>query len=198
MEIEVRFRGRTACLFLLAAACVSGAYPAEQRTFILEKADRGLLCAYTSEREWAQVPKDKDIEFTARVDSGDGVVTAVLVERFTEDTTMYDEYTVARDGNVLRLKRTLDVIPERVTREQVWNIRGGWPVKVSESWMESRTHKPRGPDEDLGDRVANPIMVRISDFPFYSLMTDKHPARWPGGTRCVSGDMNKLEAIPAK
>ena len=176
---------------------VSSADPL-QKVFVLETATRGLLCGFTNEREWARVPKDKDIEFTAVADSTAGVVTAVLVERFTEDTTTYDEYSVDQRGHVQRLKRTLDVVPERVTREQIWNIRGGRPVKVAESWMEFKTHKPRGPDKDLDDFVENPIIVRLTDFPFYALIADKHPEKWTDGTRCIPGNMNSLEATSPK
>ena len=183
---------------VIVSAGVSGATAAERKIFILEKANQVLLCGYTSEHEWAQVPKEKDVEFTAIVDSTDGLVTHVLVQRFTEDTTAYDEYAVGKDGIILRLKRTLDVVPDRITREQIWDIRGGRAVKVSEAWMEFKTHKARSPDKDIEDLVENPIIVGISDFPFSALMMDKRPEGWQGGSRCVPGDMNKLEADSRK
>jgi hypothetical protein len=198
MGIRTRWRILNSVSFaILAATLLSSAHAAE-RVFVLEIANRGLVCGYTSEHEWAQVPKEKDVEFTAMVDSADGVVAAVLVQRYTEDTTTYDEYAVSKDGNIRRLKRILDVIPERVSREQIWDIRGGQAFKVSELWMEFKTHKPRGPDKDLDDLVETPIIVRISDFPFNLLITDKHPERWTGGVRCVPGSMNKLEAASPK
>ena len=185
------------CLLLVAASGLSSADTA-QRIFILEMSRRGVLCGYTNEAEWAKVPKEKDIEFIAVASLVDGVLTSVLVERFSEDTATYDEYAISGGGSIRQLKRTLDVIPERVTREQVWDVRGGRAIKVSESWMEFRTHKPRGPDKDLGDLVENPIIVRVGDFPFHRLIADKHPERWPEGSRCIPGNMDRLEAAPLK
>jgi hypothetical protein len=92
------------------------------------------------------------------------------------------------------LKRTLDVIPDRVTREQVWDIRDDRPVKVSESWMQFKTHKPIPPDKDLNDLGENVIITRTNDFPFNLLLREKHPERWPGGSHCVTGSMDVLEA----
>ena len=176
---------------------LSFAYAA-QPIFIMEVAQGGMLCAYTGEDQWAQAPKARDPQFIAITKSVRGLLVELLVERDTEDTTTYDRYAVGKDGDIRQLKRILDVVPERVRREQVWNIRGGRASKILELWMEFKTHKPRGPDQDLSDFVENPIIVRMSDFPFYSLITDKHPERWPGGKRCAAGDMNKLEAASAK
>lgn len=198
MGTRILLRMCSVSLAVLFAANVSDANVAQQKVFILEKAGQGVLCGYTSEQDWAEVPRERDVEFTAIVESADGVVTSVFVQRFTEDTATYDEYAVAKDGNILRLKRILDVVPERVTREQIWDIRGGRATKLSESWMEFKTHKPRGPDKDLDDLVENPIIVRVGDFPFSLLIADKHPERWPGGTRCVRGNMSRLEAASPK
>ncbi|HVO97672.1 MAG TPA: hypothetical protein VMT15_06375 [Bryobacteraceae bacterium] len=163
------------------------------RIFILEVPQSGLLCGYTTEREWAKIPQEKNPTFVAVVDSTSGIVSSILVERLTEDTAIYDEYSIDRNGNVRQLKRKLDVIPDRITREETWTIRGGSAVKTSESWMEYKTHRPIDPDKDLADLGKTPIMLRARDFPFSLLVADRHPERWLGGTRCVPGNMDKLE-----
>jgi len=103
-----------ACNLLFALALVHRLQPAVgiQRVFILEAHQRGLLCGYTSEAEWSKVPKERDTEFTAVVTLTNGVATSVLVERYSEDTNTYDEYTIDKTGDVRRLKRTRDVIPD--------------------------------------------------------------------------------------
>jgi len=160
----------------------------------LEESAKGLLCGYTSEAKWAAVPKEKDIEFTAVARTVDGILTSVLVERFSEDTATYDEYTVDRVGGVRQLKRTIDFIPDRLTREQTWSVREGKATRISELWMQFKTHKPLPPNKDLADLVERPIVVRSSDFPFHVLIVDKHPELWPGGISCIPGSMNPLEA----
>jgi hypothetical protein len=99
-----------------------------------------------------------------------------------------------KDGSIRQLKRALDNVSVKSTREQIWDIRGGRATKTSESWMEFKTHKPLSPGRRLDELYELPIFVRMNDFPFYSLITDKHPEHWPGGTRCVPGTMRKLYA----
>ncbi len=164
------------CLLLIAANGFSSADTAK-RIFILEKSQRGVLCGYANEAEWSRVPKEKDIEFVAVASFVEDVLTSVLVERFSEDTATYDEYAVSGGGSIRQMKRTLDVIPERVTREQIWDVRGGRAIKVSESWMRFKTNQPIPPDKDLNDLGENPIIVRVRDFSFHLLIADKHPER---------------------
>jgi hypothetical protein len=96
------------------------------------------------------------------------------------------------------LKRSLDDVSVKLTREQVWDIRGGRATKTSESWMEFKTHKLLNPEGRVDDLYELPIFVRITDFPFYPLITDKHPERWAGGRRCVPGNMSKIYTQPPK
>jgi hypothetical protein len=168
---------------------------AENRIFVLERPESGLLCGFVSEHQWAQFPREKnDVDIVAVASRVDGVVSSILVERFTEDTATYDEYSIDRKGNINRLKRTFDVVPDRVTREQIWSIRDGKAVKTSESWMEFKTHRPIAPHKEIEDFGTSPIILRMADFPFYSLIIDRHPERWPSGNLCIPGSMNKLEA----
>lgn len=168
----------------------------EQRVFVLEIHGRGALCAYTKESDWAKVPKEQDIEFIAIATSAGGVLKSILVQRFSEDTTRYDEYAIGGNGNVVQLKRTLDAIPDRVTAEQVWQVRAGKASKVSESWTQFKTNKPVPPDNDLAELLAAPIVMRVSEFPFSALVTDAHPEKWPDGMRCEKGGMDVLESKP--
>jgi hypothetical protein len=162
----------------------------EQRVFVLEIHERGLLCAYTSEKEWAKVPK-VGVQFVAIATSADGRLKSVLVEKLTEDTTRDDEYTIGGIGNVTRLKRTLE-FPD--TAEQLWEVRGGKPVKTSETWAQFKTNKPIPPDKDFATILRNaPIIMRLSEFPFSGLITDAHPEKWQDGKRCERGSMDKLE-----
>ncbi len=193
--MATRFSRGISILWLTAIfAYLPASANAENRIFILEKSQPGLLCGYTRESEWAKVPKDKEVEFLAIVRSMDGTVSSILVERFTEDTITYDEYTIDEGGDVSKLKRTLDVLPDRVTRVQTWEIREGRATKVSDSWMQFKTGRRVTPDPYLQTLGQNPIMLRLTDFPFFALIADKHPERWPGGSYCIPGSMNKLEA----
>jgi hypothetical protein len=165
-----------------------------QRTFILQEAQCGRLCGYTNKDEWGRAPKPQDPQVSAIAEWVVGALTTILVEVDTEDTSTYDEYTVDKDGSIRQLKRALDNVSVKSTREQIWDIRGGRATKTSESWMEFKTHKPLSPDRRLDELYELPIFVRMNDFPFYSLITDKHPEHWPGGKRCVPGTMRKLYA----
>jgi hypothetical protein len=192
---------RRAFVFLLVAilALATGSTAkAENRIFVLERPESGQLCGFINERQWAQFPRERnDIDVVAVVSLADGVVASILVERYSEDTATYDEYSVDRKGNIDRLKRTFDVVPDRITREQIWSIRDGKAVKTSESWMEFKTHRPIAPHKEIEDFGTSPIIFRVMDFPFYPLIIDGHPDRWPSGSYCIPGSMRKLEA-PAK
>jgi hypothetical protein len=163
----------------------------EQRVFVLEIHGRGVLCAYTKESEWAKVPKDQDVEFVAIATSVGDRLKSVLVQNLTSDTTRYDEYTIGGNGDVTQLKRTL-LFPD--TAEQVWQVRGGKPVKISETWRRFKTNQPIPPDKDFARILKNaPIIMRVSEFPFSGLITDTHPEKWQSGVRCERGSMDKLE-----
>jgi hypothetical protein len=121
-----------------------------------------------------------------------GRLKSVLVQNYSEDTRRDDEYTIGANGSVTQLKRTLEAKPS--TAEQVWDLRGEKPVKVSETWTQLKTNKPVPPDEDYAELLKNaPIILRMSEFPFSALITDTHPEKWPNGTRCEPGSMDKLE-----
>jgi hypothetical protein len=191
--MEIRSRSRHLCLAsIVALLAPSGlSSQARQRLFIAESG--GRWCSYQSEKELEAAPTDQDPEYVAIVESRGNRLSAIRVRRSTEDTTTFDEYLVSNDGDTLtRLKRSLDAISERITREQIWDLRSGTPAKLSESWMEFRTHKPIHPDDRLDDFVDHAVMTRVADLPFYLLIAN--PERWIKGNTCVAGDVQKLEA----
>jgi hypothetical protein len=166
--------------------------PGTRHVFVFEDAEKHLICAYTNEAEWAKVPGQQDVEFVVVGDLVGSELRTVLVQRLTEDTTNNDEYTLGSNGTVLRLKRTLDVIPERVTREQKWDVRAGRAIKVAESWLEYQTHKPLPPERRLDQLVELPRITQFSHLPFFSLIMDPHSERWTMGKRCVSGSLSEV------
>lgn len=178
------FRGAV----FLVGAVVWAAEPG--RLFILEDAEKGVLCAFRSEETfskyegWPGMPAfDSVVEFGA-----ERSVKKVLVRRSTEDTTTYDEYLLGRDGEITELRRTFDYITRRISREQVWRIRGGRAEKVSEAWTEFRTEKPVEAERIPTDLFQSRIFVRVADFPFWRLVGE----RWVGDRRCVAGSMRGM------
>jgi len=169
--------------------------PAPFRIYILEKESESALCAYTDREQWAAVPKEKDPEFTVTAEFVDGVLTRLLVQKFTEDSTTYDEYGVNKEGSVRQLKRTRDITPERVTIEQVWRVQRGQAVKISEIWTQFATHKRLAPDKELRDSLAGPVFVRVAEFPFYPILRDLNVSRWPNGMHCIPGSLRSMELM---
>lgn len=167
-----------------------------QRIYIVEEA--GQLCGYTRRDDMNRAEKERDPEYVVIAELRGAQLTAIRLRRSTEDTATFDEYTVLSDRSLTRLKRTLDVVPERITRMQVWDLRRRDPVKVSESWMEFQSHKPIQPNGRLDDIIDHAVITHLRDFPFYTLVTDSHPETWVKGRRCIAGDMGKLEAAMHK
>ena len=169
-----------------------------QHIYILDDVKNNQLCGYTKESEWGPLAAEGDSGFTAVVISKKGVPVIVTVIAASEDTTNYDEYTLTADGSAIRLKRDLDDVTDRVSREQIWIIRAGRATKVSEAWSEYQTHKPVEQNRHVSGLNEYPVVVRRSDFPFSALLSDGHPERWPNGKRWVVGNMRALAASAPK
>lgn len=175
------------CWVVLVGTVVSAAEPG--RLFILEDAEKGVLCAFRSEAAFGKYEGQPGMPaFTAVVELGGAGPTAVLVERGTEDTTTYDEYLLGRGGEITELRRSFDYMTLRLRRDQVWRIRGGRAEKVSEAWMEFRTKKPVGAERIPTDLFQSRIFVRVADFPFWRLVRE----RWTGDRRCAAGSMRGM------
>ena len=146
-----------------------------RQRFLAEK--EGEWCGYDTTKELDAAAGEQDPQYVAIVDSREGKVTAVRVRRSTEDTSIFDEYTIGSGLTVERLRRTLDAIPEHTTRIEIWNLKSGSPIKISESWMEFRSHKPLQPDNRLDDYIEHAIIMRFSDFPFAPLVARPQSGR---------------------
>jgi len=192
MEIKARLRiGLT--LYLAAGAGIAARGGAGARLFIANNS--GQWCAYVTQDALNSAPKSRDPEYIVVAEAREGQLATILIRRSTEDTTTYDEYSIGHGASLLRLVRTFDAIPERVTRKQIWSLQGGVARKVSEIWTEVGTEMPV-PNERVAvikkDYLEHGIMTRISDFPFARLLAE--PSHWPSKHGCVPGDSSTLEA----
>jgi hypothetical protein len=177
------FRGWVVLVGMVVGAAEPG------RRFILEDAGEGLLCAVRTEAAFLNYEgRSRMPAFDSVVEFGAEGLAKVLVRRSTEDTTTYDEYVLGRDGEIKALRRTFDYITRRISRDQVWRIRGGRAEKVSEAWTEFRTEKPVGVERIPKDLFQSRIFVRVADFPFWRLVRE----RWTGERRCVAGSMRGM------
>jgi hypothetical protein len=185
---------------LLTYAAVDGSPKPDsiRHVYVLEDADKPLLCGFVDKTRWLDAPKREDPQFVAVATAENTRVTSIVVQRSTEDTATYDEYSLNDSGIVLEVKRTFDVVTARITSEQIWQVRNGKLVKISENWTEFKTHRPLVPDHRLDGRAERPLVMRLNEFPFAELITDQSPELWPTGRRCIPGSMNNLEYPPKR
>jgi hypothetical protein len=179
------------CLCLLAVSSLPSQVKST-RVFVIEDPVRKQLCGYIGNDEWSSIPKRQDVEFVATVDSVNGVVTRIRVETYTEDFTTHDNYSLNKRGHVIELNRSLDAITDRVRRDQVWKFSGGRAIKNSETWKDLNSNESIGPVRSLDFLVDYIVISRLQEFPFYSLVQEKHPENWPKGKKCIAGSMDKL------
>ena len=176
---------RWAAALLLAGTAWAGE---ARRVFVLEKRAEKLLCSYTNEQAWREAAVDTEKpQYVAIVERQGGRVVRVFVERYTEDSQTYDEYTIGAGNRVRELRREIAHVTSRVRREQVWRMEPGRARLVNETWREWRGERTVPADDSLRDFAGARVVTRTAEFPFWRLAG-------AGGARCAGGTMTTLEA----
>lgn len=163
---------------LFAALLRQTAFPqtTTQKLFLLKDTSRHEWCAYGSESEWTDKVQAVNADVVGMVEFSESKISRVDVTRQDEtgDWVVFDHYTVSNDGQIVKLSRTINVLPGDITVDEGYLIEGGKARKQSDTVRRLSTKEalPKGTTLDWLPRV--PVTVRIEAFPFASLISANH------------------------
>jgi hypothetical protein len=141
-------------------------------------------CGYANESRYKAQAGPLNAMVVGGADYDDGHIAKVRVTEDDEtgDWAVYDEYAVGEGGRIQSLKRTINVIPENNSEEQVFSITDGKAVKQRSTHRELRSGKPTEHTVDWFE--APPIITSLQAFPFWTLL-GRSQAIWADGEACV-------------
>jgi hypothetical protein len=179
----------TGILFLLSAVVVYGALAQStgKRLFLLEDAEHHQWCAYGSESEWTTEVKSLTALVVATLEyTGDHVSKiAVTEEDEAGDWTVYDHYLIDEKGQIRELKRTINILPGDRSEDETYLVLDGKAKKQASDSRRLSTKEALPGQKEKVWLPEVPIITRVQDFPFVSLILEKHPELSSSGKVCV-------------
>jgi hypothetical protein len=159
--------------------------PGAKRIFLLEDDKDGKWCGYSNEAAWKADAESSNIYVQAVVEYKGDRVSAVYITETDEsgDWARFDHYSLSRGGQIVRLDRLLNVIPERVRQHQIFNFKNGKPIQESSTNTDPETGKPVDPSQHWVPEF--PITANVDAFPFWGLLGSKRSEILSRGKACV-------------
>ena len=96
---------------------------------------------------------------------------------------MNDAYTMDDNERIASLTRTINIIPEDISEEQVFRIRDGKTTLQRNTYRDLRTSKPVQKTADWFEPL--PVITDPHTFHFWALIARKRQAVWSDGEACV-------------
>ena len=142
-------------------------------------------CGYTSESRFKAQIQALAARVVGDTEYADGrILTVHLFETDeTGDWGVYDEYSASKSGELRGLKRTINILPEHVSEEQVFLIQNGKAIKQRSTFRDLDTGKPIQKSVDWFK--APPVVKGIDAFPFSALIGRKRIEVWSKGEVCI-------------
>ena len=176
----------TFTLFLSLAFAQSG----ENRTpgkavYFLKDDSHKQWCAYANESRFKTQIQSLKAMIVGGADYADGrLLTARVTETDeTGDWAVNDEYTYNKSGKIQALKRTINILPEDFSEEQIFVIENGRAVKQRSVYRELRTGKVS--QKSVNGFEAPPVITNTEGFPFSDLIGSKRYEVWSKGSVCI-------------
>ena len=164
----------------------STVHPSERRIYFLRDNSHKRWCGYASEpRLRAQVQVLRAMVVGAAYYEAN-IITVVHVTEVDEtgDWAVNDAYTFDEKGGIAALRRTINVIPEDFSEEQVFRISGGKATEQSGVYRDLHTGKL------VLEKTADwfeppPVMTDPRKFDFWALIAAQRQSVWSRGEACV-------------
>jgi len=174
----------TGVLFLLSVVVVNAALAQStgKRLFLVEDAEHHRWCAYRSESEWTSEVKSLTAMIVGMLEySGDHVTE----EDEAGDWTVYDHYVIDDKGQISGLKRTINILPGDRSEDETYVMLDGKPKKQASNSRRLSTKEALPGQKEKVWLPDVPIITRVQDFPFVSLILQKHPEFSSNSKVCV-------------
>jgi len=142
-------------------------------------------CAYATESRFKVQVQALTAVVVGEADYVDGRRSFVRVTEtdVTGDWAVNDEYTYNKSGQIKSLKRTINILPEDSSEEQLFVIENGRAVKQQSVYRELRTGKAS--QRSINWFKAPPVVTTTGAFPFSALIGSKLNQVRSKGTVCI-------------
>jgi hypothetical protein len=142
-------------------------------------------CAYASESRFKEQIQPLRALVVGAANYANGRLLALHLTQTDEtgDWAVNDEYTCDKSGKIETLRRTINILPEDSSEEQLFVIHNGRALKQSSVHRELRSGKAS--QRSVNWFKAPPVMTDIEAFPFSALIGSRRGDVWSGGSVCV-------------
>lgn len=172
-------------VFSATAFAQSGKDAAATTVYFLEDPSGMQWCGYASRVRMEQQTQTLMAMVNGAADYRGRRLSTIKVSESDEtgDWAVNDEYTIGPRGNVQTIRRTINIIPEDNSEEQLFDVRDGKIIKRKDSRRELRSGKPT---EKTVDWFQPPRLISAVDsFPFSVLITTLKQSVLSKGELCV-------------
>ena len=169
----MKFLGTTALVGMLLL-CQAGQGLGQTRSasvFLLEDARANQWCAYGKEAPWKAAVQQSAASTVGSLTYVNKRLAQIDVTRTGEsgDWLVYDHYFLDEHEQIVRLSRTINVLPGDRSVVQVFSIRDGEAKRAATTETQLSTGKPLSSPESVW-LPELPILTRINMSPFSGLL----------------------------
>jgi hypothetical protein len=143
---------------------------AVETLYLLKDRKHEQWCAFRDQRQWRASVDSLSASVVATADFVDGRISAVEVTEQDEtgDWIVYDHYSLAENGRISKLKRTVNSLPSDRSDSEIFQIANGVAQKESTASRKLSNGEPVTRSTAL--YPDPPIVTSIQSFPFFPLL----------------------------
>jgi len=143
-------------------------------------------CGYADESRLKARVQPLHAMVVGRADYTDGRVSAVRLTEVDEtgDWAVNDDYGLDARERIQSLKRTISILPEDTSEEQLFVIRDGRANRQRSTYRELSSGRPAQKHVDWFE--PPPVVTSLQAFPFSALIARTQQAVWSKGEVCLS------------
>ena len=156
------------CIYMFGVAQLVRA----EEIFFLHDADEHQWCGYANKDNWTSHFQREDVDVMGSLMYSNRRITQINMRQISAsgDWALDDEYTLNPSQNLQQLKRDLGYFSENERVLESFRIRDGKAVLISRSASNLTTHKPSSSSRPIDAFGSWPIITKVTDFPFQSLL----------------------------
>jgi hypothetical protein len=146
-----------------------------KRIFLLQDKNSSW-CGYKNKAEWSSDVETDEAETVGSLEYSANKLTTINVTEDDEsgDWTVYDTYRINNGGEIVELKRTINIIPGDRSEQDFYTFETGRPKLKSSEVRSLSTQKKSEPSSKETWRPNVPIVTEIGQFPFNSFLLNNH------------------------
>jgi len=163
----------------------------QEEVVVLNNAKLGLWCIYPSEARWKSDSEAPPTASVATLTTVGGILATIQLNEVDEaaDYMIFNHYMIGPDGELQKLKRRVNFLPNDTATTEEYAIRNGKAFKQGRVVRSLTTGKEiANQQHDWLSKL--PVITRVRDFPFASLLNIKHEKLVEKGKICTESSEN--------